>query len=718
MDRNELQELRAEISWLKARIEQLEKKLGSQPPVATHASPQPSPVLVEKPVPPQQPAEKRRSAVPRESWEQKIGGTWLNRLGVVALLIGLAFFLKYAFDNNWINEYGRVIIGYAAGALLLAGGFWYHGRGKLPKFGAGLGGAGIGAWFISTWAAYNYYQIMAQIPAFAVMIAVTVAGVALALYWNSPAIAGLGLLGGYLTPFLIQGAGGHLVQFTYLLILNAGALAVLVKKNWNGLGFISLGFTTLINAYALITLYESSYLVPFMLFISAYHLLFALQGLAANLLHRSCSRPPVLGISVISGVFYALYSAILLYAEHKNTLALVLLAWGLLYLVQLAAVGRWRSEDKHLGFVLLSLALGYITLAVPVYFSKAWITMAWTILAMVLIASGWKSHSFRIRGWGLVILSFAFWRLVILDLKLFFPIAWVAGDSYLAPWSARLPATFLVLAVMLITAWLFRGERVTKFERALVPWLATGANLLCLFFLLGEWTRWFYYLGNGYYLWSARRATAWTLTIAGNIGLLVALWARWKYKPLKILTLILLPVAFVWSGLADARILGLGNSVVEFISPWAGRLPGAILLAGLSFLAVWLFGRKRLGWLVIMANIFILLVVTTEFSRYFYLVRDTLAQPWHVYRNAAWSAVVSGQGLILVALGIWRKDTLLRRMGIIFLLITVAKIILVDLTGLETVWRILVFLGTGAILILASWLYQKFVGAGLEKKSG
>jgi uncharacterized membrane protein len=103
-----------------------------------------------------------------------------------------------------------------------------------------------------------------------------------------------------------------------------------------------------------------------------------------------------------------------------------------------------------------------------------------------------------------------------------------------------------------------------------------------------------------------------------------------------------------------------------------------------------------------------------EFSRYFYEIRGALAHPWQVYRNTAQSAVMAVHGFVLVAAGIWRRSGLYRRLGIIILLATVTKITLVDLTGLETVWRILVFIGTGAVLILASWLYQKYVSPSLK----
>jgi uncharacterized membrane protein len=51
--------------------------------------------------------------------EKRIGQYWLNRIGIVAMLVGISYFLKYAFDNNWIGPGGRVAIGLLVGIGLV-----------------------------------------------------------------------------------------------------------------------------------------------------------------------------------------------------------------------------------------------------------------------------------------------------------------------------------------------------------------------------------------------------------------------------------------------------------------------------------------------------------------------------------------------------------------------------------------------------------------------
>ena len=61
--------------------------------------------------------------------ESMIGRRWLGWAAVGLILFATAFFLKYAFDNRWIGELGRVAIGVAAGVGMTVFGFKYHRRG-------------------------------------------------------------------------------------------------------------------------------------------------------------------------------------------------------------------------------------------------------------------------------------------------------------------------------------------------------------------------------------------------------------------------------------------------------------------------------------------------------------------------------------------------------------------------------------------------------------
>ncbi len=104
--------------------------------------------------------------------ESRIGSHWLNRIGITALLIGVSYFLKFAFDNNWIGPAGRVTIGLLAGIGVVIWSERFRAKGY-AAFSYSLKAVGIGTLYLSLWAAFQVYNLIPSGVAFAMMLAVT-----------------------------------------------------------------------------------------------------------------------------------------------------------------------------------------------------------------------------------------------------------------------------------------------------------------------------------------------------------------------------------------------------------------------------------------------------------------------------------------------------------------------------------------------------------------
>src|SRR5712671_7343433 len=127
-------------------------------------------------------------AVAPDHLENLIGGHWLNRIGILAVFIGISFFLKYAFDNNWIGPSGRVAIGILLGALMLPWSHWLLSRGY-PYFSEGIAALGQAILLLSLWAGCRYYAVFSREVGFAGMVLVTITIAAVALGRDSQRIA-------------------------------------------------------------------------------------------------------------------------------------------------------------------------------------------------------------------------------------------------------------------------------------------------------------------------------------------------------------------------------------------------------------------------------------------------------------------------------------------------------------------------------------------------
>lgn len=119
---------------------------------------------------------------------------------MVLVIIGILFFLKYAYDNQWIEPRGRIAIGALAGVAALVIGEKSRRRGYPILFHA-LTGGGLAIFYGCIYFSFQVYQLTGQTAAFFIAILVTALAVAIAVVHNAPVICLLGQLGGFLSPY-------------------------------------------------------------------------------------------------------------------------------------------------------------------------------------------------------------------------------------------------------------------------------------------------------------------------------------------------------------------------------------------------------------------------------------------------------------------------------------------------------------------------------------
>jgi len=185
-----------------------------------------------------------------QSWEQWIGSRWMLFVGVGIVLLGGAFFFKYAYDQGWINPTRRCIIGGIWGLAMIALGEWFL-RQKMRLFAAAISGAGI-VWLYKTAHAASpqgLYNLVSPTAAFVLMCVVTLIGVGLSLRGGMLATALIALLGALATPVLLRtGVDRQTLLMTYMLVVDAGFLAVALAKRWVVLAPLALAGTVLLFA--------------------------------------------------------------------------------------------------------------------------------------------------------------------------------------------------------------------------------------------------------------------------------------------------------------------------------------------------------------------------------------------------------------------------------------------------------------------------------------
>jgi len=234
----ELVQLRSEVERLVEQVAQLERRLAA--------------LESDHPVAPNENATALGSRKAEgEKPDSGLGLKFINRIGAITLAIGIVFFFKYAVDNQWIGAAGRVILGVLAGFVQIGLAEWLRRRNQLI-FSQGLAGCGLATLYISIYAAEAYYFLIPQTTAFLLLVGACILASPLSFLYNNPAIATLGLIGGFLTPPLLgQGEPHPWILFPYLLLLDLGSLAVTIRRRWPVLMGIAFVGTAILFALAI-----------------------------------------------------------------------------------------------------------------------------------------------------------------------------------------------------------------------------------------------------------------------------------------------------------------------------------------------------------------------------------------------------------------------------------------------------------------------------------
>lgn len=226
-----MQRTQAQLAGLTRRIYQLETGSVYQPsftePPPIHEQPEPfnaQPVQA-LPAPP----------APPTDWESTLGTNWLNRIGIILLVIGITLFLGYSMA--FLGPAGKIAIGISAGAALLAAGYWYEHKGNFRPFSLAMLAGGFAVLYATAYAAHavEASRVFENIYiGIALQTAIACVAVWQSVQFDSERAASLGIFAAYLglasspsLPFIYGGAYP----------LTIAGLWLSRRMNWNNLAW-------------------------------------------------------------------------------------------------------------------------------------------------------------------------------------------------------------------------------------------------------------------------------------------------------------------------------------------------------------------------------------------------------------------------------------------------------------------------------------------------
>lgn len=641
-----------------------------------------------------QPAAKARSRqrAPRRNFERYIGEKLFAKIGLLVLIAGVGFFVKYAIESGWLSETVRTALGFAVAAALAATGWRL--RDRYRSFGSLLAGGAFAAVFVTTSVAFHYYRLFPQPAAFAILIVSTLLMALVAGIGDRRELAAAALAGGYIAPFLVsRGAGSHLFLFSYIAVLQSGMLLLALRKRWREIPVASFAATWLIVALFTASRSTASGLPdPAMprdlfLFCTLFHLFFAGAVVAVCGTPERRARTWLALVATLNGFLYLGFG--LLFIRQSGPVhridGLLPLTIAAVYALSALCVRRRTCCPPPFGTLFTAMALLFVTLAAPIQFEATALLVCWAAEAIVLLALYVRTRS-RICDWGAA-------ALCLLTALYAWELIGTGSAAQLFRSGKTLAVLFAAGALALAARITYRRHDLFRQAQAMryvpVNALLIGAALLLAYsqvirelldYLSGETLR--------------QAALLFTVGFAALAGR--ALRRRFpmeRYSPLYL----------IGAGAATLCYLALsgsrGSTAFTEAAPWLSAVLVVLVLTDVARRYYAAFDRT--ARFTVYLNLLATIVWTTAVCRL--LSRAGAPNSF----GTGFSLGLMTAGAVQMVLGMRRRQKVLRLFALGPFALVLAKLLLYDLWQWPTVGRIAVFILSGVILLVLSFLYQR-----------
>lgn len=675
--------------------------------------------------------------------EKIIGESWINKIGILIVIIGVAIGAKYSIENELISPLTRIILGYLVGIGLL--GFGIKLKPKFEGYSAVLVSGSISIFYFITYFAYSFYNLIPQILAFAMMLIFTVFTVFAAIKYNRVVIAHIGLIGAYAVPFLLSSGSGRVdILFSYMLIINLGILFISIKRDWKTLHYSAFFFTWLIYGswFADKSFYSSlqGYEALGTGFATAFFLIFYGVSLFNNIISKEkLDKINIILILLNSFIYFGFGYGIFNSNTKLDTyLGLFTLFNAVIHFVVLFFIKSKKLADSTLFYSTLGMVFTFITIAIPIQLDGSWVTLLWIAQGTILFWIGKTKNIPIYEKIPLPILGLSFLSLLEdwsfyryannRDIQAFWNINFLTGilailgygfvvylsrkhaeteeNQKFSPFNAI--KSFYLPALLVLTAYLtFRNEIAYYFNY----WLENSSLKGKEISEIDEYSLYNYDINvfkNIYLL-------AYSLVFFGGLALLN--FHKFKNKVLGIsaivigLLTLLSAQTFGLEELGELRYAYINGGSNEYFDVNFNYILVRYLLWGSVAFALWAIFKNTKSiientkfhiFLEMVIHISILnflsneLVTWMDIAGYQDIFKLGLSILWSVY------------SLLLVSLGIYKKKKYLRISALVLFGVTLAKLFLYDISNLSTISKTIVLIVLGLLLLIISFLYNKF----------
>ncbi len=702
---------------MSGRIRILEEKLKSLDPLALKPQPKPQSVLqaIQLPVseeihagledatsPQFQVTAPIAASVPKkdtnDNLEFKFGSKIFTWVGALAVIIGLGFFLRFAFQTGLITEVMRIVLGSIFGFIMIGIGFWL--RNKYQSYGQVLIGTGLGILYLCIFSSYNFYNLIDQPTALIMMLLVTILGVMASLVTNSIGIAAFAGLGGFLTPFLLSGIDGspHLL-FPYILVLDIGFLIIAFYKLWRPLAFGSFIGTIFVFLAWSISSYNNVEWYVAQVYLTLFFIVFLSVSLVHYLRNQTVEDEGDLTLMVSNATVYFLLSYVIINRNHPDWMGLFTVVLGLIYCFLWVVIRQNDPRDIRFRSFVAGIGFVFFIIAVPIQFEKFVITILWAAEALVLAYMGLKINARALKMSAIALFTIVFVKLISIDSFL------DISDAFI---NIRFVTYIVSIGCFIIAAVIYHyySHQDDEDNKTVVAYLSVASYVLLQAIFTFEIIDFF----NHYWL-----AIIWSIIALSTVPLAINIRSK-----------VLRACVYITFIVASLRVVFIESSVTlkDYVPFFNGRVLAFIVVAFSILLTAYILIKNRevltddeqktvVPFLGVLGNIILLWLLSVEVLDFFNkkmlgLHTNEEIQTLESVKRVALSSAWLLYSFVLLSIGIAKKLAVGRILALILIGITIFKVFLYDTAVLDNFYRFISYISLGTLLLIIGFLYNRY----------
>ena len=644
-------------------------------------------------------------ATSETNFEKYIGENLFGKIGILIFIIGIGFFVKYAIDQNWINETARTLMGYAVGAGMLVLAERLHKR--YHTFSSLLAGGAFGIYYLITAIAFHYYALFSHTIAFVILCVTTIFMSAVSVLYDRKELAVTALVGGFIAPFIISTDSSSIISLQiYITILNIGMFCLAMYKKWAILPMVSFAFTYIIlwGTTALGSFSDSEAVTTYptlFAFATLFYVIFLLPVVfILRTQYGENTRLGLLGIITANSFMYLIYGDFLLQhfeASSDTTAYLAFFIAAVNLAIHLYLRFRVEGQDT-LRNLMLGLAVTFASMGVPILFSAANVLMVWAAESVLLL---WlftkeKNRIYELASAVLLLLTLgalAYYRTTDTFIH-------DTGESLFFN-GAFFVTTFVSIAYYVVAVIMQFNKELFSDTKRLIAYTPCNAIAYALGFSIL-----FLAFRDNFHFHLEQPISEYASLLTANIMLLggaLILRKRFEISENKLAYEISLYLA----GILFAM------TVWNYTTPEGLLLRWLMALVTIAYMAYCMRGQ-----LLVTSN---QRNLHTEYSiistlMWLTLTRLLLITFNEVNFSTAFSLSLGIAAFILMCIGMRYHSKEIRIVSLAEFGIVIGKLILNDVWAMPALGKIIVFISLGALLLILSFLYQKLKDALFNEK--